>query len=1104
MTRCQSIPLILMLSCLFVASKSAADLVENPLLNLRHPEGFFIKQFATDEQVHDVRTIALNAKNQLYASSRGWIRRLGDADGDGEVDDVALFTETLTGASGMVFVGNDLYAIADGYFCRYLDSNADGIADGPPQRFFEFDSGPGGAHSLRRGPDGSWYIMAGPHTRLRNQHWNHPGSPIRSPEAGSLIHISADLSRSEVLAEGFYNATDFDFHFSGGVFTPDSALTQDQLMPWHALPRLFHVAHGAHHGWRQPGPFRPWSKPDYYPDHVPVNWSLNGNIGAGIEFYRHHQFPKEYRDGALVCDWENGRILHVQPRIFQSSYTSTVNTFVESTGNIGFTPIDLVVEDDGSLLVASGGRGTAGGIYRIKYLQLDPETGKLPDQPPPYLSNLDAALRPPQRLEIWSRANWMPLAFREGRRAFEGVAMSLNDPEEYKLVAVDVLTEMFGGLNQAVARMTSKSAFASVRARTAWSLSRYPFYGYLVVLNELSVDESPFVRRAALDTIFDHRSNIPASEMLRTSSQNLGHEDSRVREGAIAVAAALPDMQWQLLTNRLDKAPSLHRLSVALALIERAGSDTINEFAIDEALRVLGDPEKGTPLLGMVASRVLMRSFGDWNLARTTTEAFAPFELSLASPFTSDRSMQIVDTIRRIFPTGGVPLLDAELARLLAMFGDPDPDTVLRMLRAFSVQSPASSDIHYLAAIAQLNPASTPGAVTNLAEVLLWLDNKVGTARELPEQDWKPRVVEVATRLIEKYPIVGSSLMGHREFVRPEHAFLAQALLPVQQPVARQIYLSAIQSQPNFSWTPGLVELMADERSAQVFGWLRGLWGVAGLREAIVRGLSKQPDVLDRDKFIAALNSSEPETVVAAATALTEIAETNYQQVIGPMIAALYRASTRPAQVEVRLRIVGWLKKHGGLPADVLETDTDLRSLEIAYTPVFAWFENAHKVIAVTLSGMQEDSFDFWQEQIRSVPWTRGKVDKGRKLFADHQCANCHAGGTGIGPDLLGVSERHTPTGLIRTIIYPHLNVTENYSVCNITTKGGEHYSGVIVFESPNTILLQTEKGETVRLRHTEVKQRVATHQTTMPIGLMKRTNARDLADLYAYLKTLN
>jgi len=153
---------------------------------------------------------------------------------------------------------------------------------------------------------------------------------------------------------------------------------------------------------------------------------------------------------------------------------------------------------------------------------------------------------------------------------------------------------------------------------------------------------------------------------------------------------------------------------------------------------------------------------------------------------------------------------------------------------------------------------------------------------------------------------------------------------------------------------------------------------------------------------------------------------------------------------------------------------------------------------------MNEERFDYWQEQIRGAPWNLGNVAEGRRVFAERKCADCHGGGVNLGPDLSGATDRHTPVGLMRTILYPHLDVAERYSVRKIVTNSGETYTGVILFESPQTIILQTEDGNTVRLRHTEIQQRIATHQTIMPLGLMKRATGRDLADLYAYLKTLN
>jgi hypothetical protein len=215
------------------ATSLAADaLVDNPVLGLRHPAGFQITRFAPRELAPDIESLALDSLGRVVVSGRGWIKRLDDTNSDGQADNVVSFAETATGARGMVFLGNDLYCLADGTFGRLLDSDGNGIADGPPQRFFDFGFGAEGVLALRRGPDGAWYVMAGRAADLGPAHWNFPGSPIRNPEGGALLHISPDLSRSEVVAHGFLHATDFDFHASGAILTYDHGYARDAYLPW--------------------------------------------------------------------------------------------------------------------------------------------------------------------------------------------------------------------------------------------------------------------------------------------------------------------------------------------------------------------------------------------------------------------------------------------------------------------------------------------------------------------------------------------------------------------------------------------------------------------------------------------------------------------------------------------------------------------------------------------------------------------------------------------------------------------------------------------------------------------------------------------------------
>lgn len=1083
---------------------AAEKLEVNQELGLKHPAGFVITRFATREMAPDATALTFDSQGRVVVSGRGWIKRLEDTDDDGVADKAVEFAEPATGARGMVFIGNDLYCLSDGWLGRYLDSDGDGLADGTPQRFFKFAFGPEGVFTMRRGPDGAWYVLAGQQAGLGPAHWNFPGSPIRNPVGGALLHISPDLSRSEVVADGFLHAADFDFHQNGPIFTYDQGYARDNFLPWMTFPRLFQVAHGADHGWHTEPGKEPRALPDYDPAQVPVLWSANAGEPSGMTFYRHHQFPTDYRDGLFTADWENGRIWFFKLQPFQSGFTAAPSPFIEPVGHNGFTPTAMAVAKDGSLYIATGGRGTGSGIYRVKYTKIDPKTGKLPDQPPPYLSNFDAVLRAPQRLESWSRAEWMPLAMREGRRSFQQVAMSIGDPEEYKLVAIDVMTELFGGLTRWEANITAKAPFPSVRARTAWSIARYQFEGSLPVLQELLRDESPLVLRAALEVYVDQSAQLPPLELYRVASQFLDHVDPRVHEEAMALAAKLPEAQWQQLVKQSSKKSPLYNLMLARARLKRHPvTNEPNADSLSRAISVLRQPEKGTPELGLQALKVVRDSFGGFRYDAPTAGAFASYELKISPTNRPDMTAAVLQATRPLFPTGN-PIVDAELARTLALFEDNDPATPLRMLGAFGSQTPVTSDIHYLDCIARLNPSGPVPALTNLAEVFLWLDNKIGPSGKLPGLNWRPRAIEIATQLIKRHPDIGAALVSNAKFPDPAHAWLAGALDPKLRDKARERFFEFSAQTNRFVWNADVIKLLAESPSDELFNRLRAQWNHPELHDAIVQALAQDPHARDREWFVAALVSVDPGTTAGALRALTKLDDPKPDETLAPVIQVLHRAIARPGQVETRKAAIKWLNKRGGWTGTISESARDRRSLDLIYQPVFDWFARAHTPEAAKIAGMTEDEFKYWETQITEAPWTLGKANRGEVIFKEHRCAECHAGGSGYGPGLAGLARTYAPAGLMRKVVYPHLDVAPGEGVVELVLRSGERLSGIVVFESLDNIILRQEDGVTVRISQSEIARRRVTNDSIMPVGLLKDVNARSLADLYAYLETLD
>jgi putative heme-binding domain-containing protein len=118
-------------------------------------------------------------------------------------------------------------------------------------------------------------------------------------------------------------------------------------------------------------------------------------------------------------------------------------------------------------------------------------------------------------------------------------------------------------------------------------------------------------------------------------------------------------------------------------------------------------------------------------------------------------------------------------------------------------------------------------------------------------------------------------------------------------------------------------------------------------------------------------------------------------------------------------------------------------------------------------------------------------------------CANCHSGSRLIGPDLAGAAQRFSPADLFNAIVFPSRDVAPPYRMTTYTLRDGQSYTGLVAFDSADGVILHTGLGSTVRLAEGDIVSRQPGAISFMPSGLLAGINSQGLADLYAYLKTL-
>jgi putative heme-binding domain-containing protein len=173
------------------------------------------------------------------------------------------------------------------------------------------------------------------------------------------------------------------------------------------------------------------------------------------------------------------------------------------------------------------------------------------------------------------------------------------------------------------------------------------------------------------------------------------------------------------------------------------------------------------------------------------------------------------------------------------------------------------------------------------------------------------------------------------------------------------------------------------------------------------------------------------------------------------------------------------------------------------YEPAYHWFAKTHPTAAAAMNKSAAlDGVD-WDERLAKIDWTQGSPARGEKVYAKRACASCHAGRNRLGPGLEGVTGRWAREDLIKEIVDPNRNVAPQFMTSRFETVGGKVYQGIPVYESPDGTLLQTGPNETIRIAGTEVVNTSRSRTSLMPTGLLQGLGDGEIADLYAYLKTL-
>ena len=132
-----------------------------------------------------------------------------------------------------------------------------------------------------------------------------------------------------------------------------------------------------------------------------------------------------------------------------------------------------------------------------------------------------------------------------------------------------------------------------------------------------------------------------------------------------------------------------------------------------------------------------------------------------------------------------------------------------------------------------------------------------------------------------------------------------------------------------------------------------------------------------------------------------------------------------------------------------------------------------------------------------------GVPKKGESIFKV-RCSSCHkmfANGGQIGPDLTSYQKNDQDTLLI-SVIAPGAEIREGYENIILKTLDGIIYSGFLLEDTKNNLIIRQLNGITKILSKTNIVSTTMTGVSLMPMGLIDGLSDDEIRNLFAYLRS--
>jgi len=999
---------------------------------------------------------------------------------------VRVYCDQVNTCQGILPLNGNVYVTANGPegsgIYVLADSNRDGMLEIQKLlKGFTGAKGEHGPHGLRLGPDGMLYVILGNGCQIEGlsdltspyrhtyegdliPRFEDPGGHavgVKAP-GGTIVRISLDGKKVETVAGGIRNAYDMVFDQNGELFIHDSDMESDIGTTWYRPTMVFHVPDGAEFGWRSGSA----KFATHFADQTPPICDTGRGSPTGAALYQHLQFPIRYHDTMFLADWSEGRILALRPQPEGAGFVATTETFLKGRP---LNVCDLTVGEDGALYFCTGGRGTAGGVYRVVW------NGEIPKELLEFESDLAKAIRHPQPDSAWSRQNIAQIKIQMGENwnpSIVGVAKEKRNSEKLRMRALQLMVLYGPQPTDGFLREMSQDESPVIRAQIARLCGLAEGMASESVLKSMTADDSPTVRRMACESLM----RLGAEPQLSTILGMLSSADRIESLTARRLIERIPAERWEQDIFSTDNKRVFIQGSIALLTAEPT---------LDRSYQVLAK-----------ASKVMEGFVNDYDFV----DLLRTMELALVRGKVEPSKVPgLVERIGNEFPSGNSQI-NQELVRILAYLkvgdlsgrigeylSDPEVPQVDKVHLGTYLQSAGD----------QLSPDARMAIINSLESAST--ENNAGGSYKIYLQTAVKRLSEEINNNDANYVLKNGEKM-------PTAVIAAFYKLPQKlDPETVQLVIdmdqrmrnSSVQDTPTSQARLGVIAVLARSGDETSMNYLRQLWqDEPGRRTDISIGLAQQPEGANWAYLVSSIPILDDLTGIEVLEKLTTVSRRPRDpKHFSDVISLGYRMHGEGTDAAVRL-----LEHWSGERMDVQSSDwkTKLGTWHTWYDQKFPQGE------AIQVSQQQQPVGRYSVSQLLTNMQTGlGNAQRGHDVFSKAQCATCHRVGNlgeNVGPDLTNLAQRFSMREAIESTIDPSKVIPDRYASKKIMTTDGNQFAGMAVQQADGSYFILQNDGKRIRIKADDVDQVAESTTSAMPAGLLDGLSESEIKDLFTFM----